>query len=232
MNLDKLKDYVDSVPFIRDVIRKVYSLLFNEVLSKKKKARMAEHFDELVFEISSDSKVLMWPAFGTLLGIYRDNGIIAHDNDIDFAAWYEDRVKVRNYLEEKGCSLVKRFSSETVEYAYEEQYQKDGVQFDVFYFIKDEGSVYTHDFMRHQNLTRVQTKELLGGLIVRRLYVHLSSIGTYCYKGVNIHFPENVEEHLGQRYGEDFMTPNPNWVAQEENPYVEELTTDGQLQKF
>ncbi|NNN90750.1 hypothetical protein FKN13_25625, partial [Vibrio sp. 2-2(9)] len=79
MNLDKLKDYVDSVPFIRDVIRKVYSLLFNEVLSKKKKARMAEHFDELVFEISSDSKVLMWPAFGTLLGIYRDNGIIAHD---------------------------------------------------------------------------------------------------------------------------------------------------------
>ncbi len=232
MNLTKIKDRIDSVPVARVIIRKVYSFLFTNIAIKRKKARMAENFDQLIFELSTNSEVVLWPAFGTLLGIYRDNGIIAHDNDIDFAAWYEDKDKVKTYLESKGCSLVKRFSSRIIEQAIEEQYSKDGVLFDVFYFCKRGSETYTHDFMRHKDLTRIQTKELLGGLIVRRLNIKLSSIGKCNYKGVDIHFPENVKEHLAQRYGDDFMVPNPNWTAQKENPHVKELATDGWFVNF
>ena len=213
--LGKVKKYLNRVNFF-----------------KRKQKRIEDTFDQLVFDVATDNVAIIWPAFGTLLGIFRDNGFISHDNDVDFAAWYQDKTLIRTYLESKGCVLVRQFFSDSIECAYEEQYQKDGVKFDVFYFVKNHDSVYTHDFMRHENLTRAKTTKLLGGLIVRRLNIRINNIVKFNYKGKSINFPENVSEHLSQRYGDDFMTPNPNWTAQIKNPYVEELVADGRLLKL
>lgn len=213
------------------MLKKIKKYLSNSSFFKSKSKKIEDTFDQLVLEVTTSNKVLIWPAFGTLLGIYRDNGFISHDNDVDFAAWYNDRTLVRNYLESKECILVRKFLSDSIQFAYEEQYEKNGFKFDVFYFVKDNDVVYTHDFMRYKDLTRSKTTKLLGGLIVRRLHISINRIVRFEYKGVDINFPENVTEHLAQRYGDDFMTPNPNWTAQKENPYVQELVNDGKLVK-
>lgn len=224
---------IDEYYITRDVmLSKVKKYLTRVSIFKRKQKKIENAFDHLVFDVATDDVAIIWPAFGTLLGIFRDNGFISHDNDVDFAAWYKDKEIIRSYLEAKGCVLVRQFFSDSIECAYEEQYEKAGVKFDVFYFVKDNDFVYTHDFMRHKNLTRTQTTKLLGGLIVRRLNINVKNIVKFNYKGKNINFPENVTEHLSQRYGDSFMTPNPKWTAQEKNPFVDELIADGRLLKL
>lgn len=232
MIIERLKDVVDSNLMLSRIIRRFYSVSILPLVKVRRRTKIQKQFDSLVKDISQLSQetgIQIWPAFGTLLGIYRENGPISHDLDVDFASWFEHRHVVRTLLLENGFGLVKVYSSPSIKEAYEEVFEWNGLKFDMFYFHRGPKSEYFHDFMRDGDSSRVETINRLGGLKVRRISVPIEGIQLRKYKDFYIFAPSNIEEHLSARYGDSFMTPDRKWSAQSTDSRTEVLSTDGEM---
>ena len=69
------------------------------------------------YEYIASKKITLWPMFGTLLGMVRDNNLIPHDSDIDFGYLHDDEsqfVSALDHLHETNGYLVIRNSSGTL----------------------------------------------------------------------------------------------------------------------
>lgn len=219
----QLKDKIDRFYYLSIFFRKVHSFLFLERIKKRKAKLIYQKFDDIIIDLTSAFNVegiTIWPAFGTLLGIIRDNGPIEHDSDIDFGVWFEELERVKTLLNDMGAKHLSTFSSERNQEHIELKYEIYGVEFDIFVFHKAESTFYCHDFMRFEELTRVETVKRYGGLLVRQLEFPYAGLKDYKYKNSKIHIPENVHDHLAFRYGEDYLTPNPMWSAKTKNDYI------------
>jgi hypothetical protein len=161
-------------------------------------------------------KVDVWLEFGTLLGAYRENGIISHDTDIDLGI--ADSAEIGSfvtYLLKRGFRLKRTFrlhsnnqrlNGRTVEYTLTYHAL---VSIDLFVLdeiSEDEGCYYCFDAER--GLTWAQTLAKYDGLLCTHIWtVPKFSLQRTTFLGKAWNIPANAAHHLAAIYGADYMTP-------------------------
>jgi hypothetical protein len=230
--LNKLKELIDSNIMVSKVFRQMYKHTVGIYFLYKLKKQFRSQFNVILNKVvigSEKQNIQVWPAFGTLLGLYREGGPIEHDFDIDFGAWYKDKTLVNKLLTDLGAKVCYSFHSEITENAFEECYELNGCKFDVFYFTEDKNSssFKCHDFMRHNGLTREQTIRKHGGLKVRQITLPFAGFVPFNYQNITILMPANTASHLEARYGSGFMTPDTKWVNSSPNPNITDIGFEG-----
>lgn len=170
-------------------------------------------FDEIMTSINTPYVL----AFGTMLGAIREKGFIKHDLDIDVIIWYEDYTpELIETLKKYGFRLTHQFSIENDTLGKEDTIELNGVQIDIFYYyppLTKGRNPYCCDFpIFADTRSRRQSIRKHGGLQPRRLEIPLSrDIKRVPFESLYLPIPLNAVEFLTKRYGDDFMTPNPNW---------------------
>lgn len=162
-----------------------------------------------ILGVLNHDKPKAFAVFGTLLGLYREKGLLAHDIDIDIACFYEDLPDIIETLSEIGINFIYKFQDndfpEQVEYRF---FYKD-IPFDIFVFHKATSYVYCTDFVRKSD--EFFTREL------RFEHFDLASI---VIDGHSYVTPSNPEKFLASRYGPSFMTPDRSFDYKNPAPCI------------
>ena len=177
--------------------------------------KVLESFDSMMTENGFKYSL----AFGTLLGAVRENGFIKHDADIDVFMWIEEySPKFVDCIQKYGFTLTHTFSVENDKYGKEDTIMLDGVQIDIFYIyppIDGRTLSYCCDFIIHPDcLSGEHSVRKHGGLLPRRFEIPMScDVIRVPFESLNLPILSNAHEFLINRYGPDYMIPNPNWSS-------------------
>lgn len=161
--------------------------------------------------------VKMFPIFGTQLGLYRDNGFIPFDNDIDAAVFADQRPD--NFVEvmaQGGFKLNKVFYFKEDGREVIEQYSSEkGVHVDIFNVYElSESDYYCYVGRRHETKEWKEANETDGFPCVIWPFEKCGLMEKE-YFGHKFFMPEKTKEWLQGVFGEDFMTPVKNWTVGE-----------------
>lgn len=156
-----------------------------------------------------DKPIKVWLEFGTLLGYYRENGIISHDEDIDFGI--EESENVHDficYLNRNGFKLSKMYTIKSQENSCLEDFIAEYnvkfeqyVSIDFFVFKTKNSKKYSYHF--DEPIDKIKPYKFIVNQI------EMSDFGLIegNFLGGKFFTPDNIEKHLSSIYGRDFMTP-------------------------
>lgn len=200
------------------IVRKLLAYI-NLRNSQKQNKVVREHGVEalkILYKECKKENVSLWLDFGTLLGWYRQRDFISFDVDLDLGAYSKDFDKfqiIKERLLEQGFVYFRRFEYE--DQVVEESYSYKGLNVDIVYYDNREEAE--------------ERKNIFSCLIVYAMDMDKKPIDIQGYyeanritklmktefKGIEVEVPENTEEYLANYYGQDFMTPIPNfdWKA-------------------
>lgn len=142
-----------------------------------------------------------WLDFGTLLGIIRDGKLIKHDIDIDVGMFLKDHSpKIREAFEAHGFSFLRKWEVEG-NVGLEEAFIYKGINFDIFYYDKDEEDMWCHLFVEEKDrqYSAVELKMKHTG------FKNLS------FAGQEWKVPQDPDRRLKDTYGENYMIPDPTF---------------------
>lgn len=141
---------------------------------------------KVVIRVLQDAGICVSPAYGTLLGIIRENNFIEWDEDIDLFVLSEDKDKLLNALwalKDEGLELIR---VDRCEHLY--SVMRNGEYID--FYIMDSISP--------------ELRTGYGDLFM--LERHLTDLMDWDFKGLTISVPHQYEECLQLLYG-DWRTP-------------------------
>ena len=223
----KLIEYankVAKVPGMKALLKPLYYPYKNLITQKRNKAfrknalKVLKEFNEVM----ERENLFYTLAFGTMLGAIREKGFIKHDLDIDVFMWKDDHHNVPQVLSNAGFHLCHVFLAENGDLGREETYEKDDVTVDVFYVYPPFLLFpYTCDFGPLPGaVTNEQSMREMGGVLARRIEIPVSTTRVkVSFEGIELYVPENYDQFLSFRYGQDYMIPNPSW-HNGDNPHI------------
>ncbi len=136
-----------------------------------------------------------WLTDGTLLGCYRDKDFIKNDIDVDLGVYIVDlNDNIILQCKKAGFHLLRHSGSK--DFGLEYTFTRKGCNLDIFFFYKE------NDFVWHG--------AWLYGKIIKFRYPHFS-LRKIMFKGQQFNAPENVEEYVRLKYGENWHTPVGKW---------------------
>lgn len=188
--------------FLRHWVRPLIAWFVLKVLKRKQRLLQKYGF-EAVREVYEAAKMVEMPCYadcGTLLGIVREGGFIAHDADMDFSlmpdngklrSFYDELVK-RGFLFERFVLFDNRLKEFTMSY-------KDvGIDFFQRHYSSDKTKLLAYA-TRKDGFWPVFHLPVPTGFIIRTI------------RGVQVAIPENYEAILECLYG-DWRTPVVKWA--------------------
>lgn len=198
--------------------RIIYNLgrpIFKRIRQKEKKDQIRNfhrYGEELLSTLSlacSNSNVLFWLDFGTLLGAVREHDFIKHDFDIDVAVHFEDREAFQSAIKGYGFSLAREFrildGNNLI--GLEQTYSYKKVLIDIFYYKQNtENSVILDTFVPIQD-----DPSLADKAEIKETIVPYYGLKPYLFKGIPVHIPKDEVSYLKFHYGENYMIPDPNY---------------------
>ncbi len=216
---------VARIPFAKLLLKPFYYPYKRFLEDKRRRAfhacglHLLSDFDQ----VFSERKLPYTLAFGTLLGAIREHGFISHDCDIDVFVWNEDySPEIKGALENKGFTLEHAFLVDGGRLGREETYSKYDVSVDIFYVYPpiDEYQ-YTCDFIPYSDeVSWAHSQKKYGRVLARRIEIPVSKQSMQVSFGsLLLPVPDNYDEFLRFRYGDDYMIPNPSW-SNGENPHI------------
>ena len=91
----------------------------------KEKNQKFNDFLSTILDLFQKNNIELIPFFGTLLGIYREGGVISYDNDIDFAILHNKETKSiinflnsNNFIKVLDCSILETNELTLEKYKY------------------------------------------------------------------------------------------------------------------
>ena len=181
-----------------------------------------------------EAQITFWLEFGTLLGYYREHDFISHDCDLDTGAFLEDQPKIQAVLEQAGFELVRYYNVKD-DGGREECYKHRDMSttIDIFYFRVEGDVMYCNIFAPLKNMTFRWNLNRLMPFRTMRVNFPLSDMQQVEFKGVRVRIPMNTDVHLRAQYGDDYMTPNPNFGMKDRKNVIyftyEEKPSEGLL---
>jgi hypothetical protein len=128
-----------------------------------------------------------WVSAGTMLGLYRDGGLIPHDTDIDVETMEISRgEEIRKIFTSNGYKLVKESYYKDMPMQLAFSTLEDNVIFDIYFYVKldEETLINYNDF----GVLKLPFK------LIRDFHREV-----FC--GISLITPHPVEEYLTLRYG-------------------------------
>lgn len=131
---------------------------------------------------------------GTILGIYRDRSLIAHDNDIDVDAIIKDDQVIKK--------LINSFSHKNYKIG-RIVYRHDKIQQIVFYNLNED--IFDILFWWEDNNVLYNFSE--KGYVRTQDTYYFNNLSQVEFLGLQIPAPFDLDKWLELRYGEDWKTP-------------------------
>lgn len=219
---------VAKIPGVKKMFSGIYWYFIKNTYYKSMNQNMGiyaldvlREFDEILVNNSINYSACA----GTLLGAVREHGFIKHDLDIDVVIWNKDySPNLQCYLENAGFALKKRYLVDNGDKGREETYEKNGVGIDIFYAYEDlDGTTYLCDFctMLPDVVTPEGSMKKYGRVATRRLNLPFEyKFIRVPFETIQVNIMENYDKWLKERYGDDYMTPNPSFEDKPGNPNI------------
>lgn len=164
-----------------------------------------------VDSIFADLGIKYFLDFGTLLGFIREHTFIAHDLDIDLGvlkATDLERKKIEEYMLRNGFKKVHEFIFKNT--VVEQAYILKGVKADLFYYEHTDVSSYCYGFSR---LPEKSYSEPDDFSTFKFTYTKIDDTEYRIVNNMKISVPQNPEELLSQKYGDNWRTPDKSWTV-------------------
>lgn len=147
--------------------------------------------------------------FGTLLGIVREGGLLAHDLDIDMGVIISDdldMLRVRSAMERFGFRVWREYyrGDDVVEVSF----RLFGVKLDINYYRVDEVSAKTWLFYRDPEKEYGPRERD----IVEMSYSPIRGLTKVDVRGASIRIPVDSEMLLTEKYGPNWRRPDKGWI--------------------
>ena len=163
-----------------------------------------------------EANVVMFPAFGTLLGALREHGFISYDYDLDVGVSPNVMPEmIHETMQRHGFILTRQtYIPEVGNKVTEETYCRKNVGLDVFYYFSEEEDWYAYCPRKHEYKDWKEAN-VTDGFPVARSYVPNSEFEKIDFLGISINVPKKAHEWLKDIYSESYMTPIKNWNAKD-----------------
>lgn len=195
----------NSLPVpVRALLRKIVFRYRSHLIQK----HGAQALKDILSVVNKDSP-RAFIAFGTLLGLYRQQELIAHDIDIDLGCFYEDLPETLKLLEEFGIRFNYKFQDSMLPECGEYRFFYKKIPFDIFIFNKREEQAFCTDFVLKDNR-----------FIVRELVFDAFELTNLRANGYDYCSPSEPEKFLAARYGDSFMTPDKSFDYKNPAPCI------------
>jgi len=213
----KLRSFISSNSMIQKLIYPAYTQLIVPMVVKKRQSLMFKHARGLLESLDdamSQAGVFYWLDCGTLLGVIREEGFLPGDLDVDVGIFIED------YNEDLHSQLVENGFKRRYEYIYKKNgpiealqytYEYKGIGVDLFFYHKSDNEMCYHFFMAAEKKSIDYTVKHYGGLFIIVECMPSSGFSKINFLGRTYNIPLDYDRHLSIMYGDDYMTPNPQW---------------------
>lgn len=148
--------------------------------------------------------VRYWMQDGTLLGYYRDNGFIPHDNDIDIGCRWSDFTQ-DIFFEIVNNGFEFKASHGRLEESLIINFRKRSIPIDIYFYYTDGDRFYHCAAYGKARKYRVDFSYKEFG--VKEIE----------FLGANLLVPEDELYFIETKYSKDWRDPKPNWDSNE-NP--------------
>ena len=205
------------VPFLDKI--GLLSILRSSRLYRLKNRKNYQEFNkqapeilERVCELFQREAIAAWPAFGTLLGLIREAGLIKNDLDLDFGVVYDERVqsKIQTLLVSHEFTLVcsVRDQHGTI---FLEKYMHSGVPLDIYYFFAKNDKLCSYDLEQDGSLTVLERVHSGDSVYAYRSEFTSFTLQKKRVANLTVNLPSSVHDHLSECYGANYTRPDPGW---------------------
>lgn len=168
---------------------------------------------EIINKQTKKRGISYWLTWGSLLGYYREHGIIMGDNDLDLGFFYEDiSVDFVNELINNGFE----FSEAIIENnnkGYHLAFNYKNVKVDLYSFKRNIEEDKFIGYAPGPYLGRWSESKRNNIYLNKWFYLPYKGIKKVKFMGVETYVPVNDKELLMILYGVHFMTPMPGYKA-------------------